>query len=86
MSIINRLIEIELDVEEPQDVELQTDEAEGVELVVGEAINRLPAIPYDGAYEVTPLAETQVILPTFGKYMEGDVTVLEIPYAETPFV
>ena len=38
---------------------------------------------YDGSYEVTPLAHTEQVLETTGKRMEGDVTVLEIPYYET---
>lgn len=38
---------------------------------------------YDGSYEVSPLARTEVILPTTGKRMEDDVVVLEIPYYET---
>lgn len=38
---------------------------------------------YDGSYEVTPLAYTEQVLETTGKRMEGDVTVLEIPYYET---
>ena len=38
--------------------------------------------PYEGAYSVTPLTVAQV-LPTEGKTMKQDLTVEEIPYAET---
>lgn len=38
--------------------------------------------PYDGQYAVTPKVEAQ-ILPTKGKVMLDDVTVLEIPFFET---
>lgn len=37
---------------------------------------------YEGAYTVTPRFYEQT-LETQGKYMHGDVTVLEIPYFET---
>lgn len=37
---------------------------------------------YDGAYEVTPEKDTQM-LATTGKVMMDDVTVLAIPYYET---
>lgn len=37
--------------------------------------------PYEGAYEVEPMVVAQT-LPTQYKYMEKDVTVLEIPYHE----
>ena len=36
---------------------------------------------YEGSYIVTPQAYSQT-LDTDGKYMQDDVTVLEIPYAE----
>ena len=38
--------------------------------------------PYAGPYEVIPLAWEDQILPTKNKYMTGDVTVFEVPYAE----
>lgn len=37
---------------------------------------------YTGQYVVTPLAETQVILPTNGLMMSDDVTVTKVPYYE----
>lgn len=43
-----------------------------------------PAPPtYTGAYTVKPLPFNESILPTSGKSMKKDVTVLEIPYYET---
>ena len=39
-------------------------------------------VPYDGAYEVTPTTEEQV-LPTARRTLAGDVTVHEIPYLAT---
>ena len=39
--------------------------------------------PYDGSYEIAPVANAEVILSTTGKKMLDDVTVLEIPYYET---
>lgn len=42
------------------------------------------AIPiYEGAYEITPLAQTDTVMETKGKRMTENVTVLEIPYYET---
>lgn len=38
---------------------------------------------YEGAYDVTPLPRTEVILGTANRRMENDVTVREIPYSET---
>ena len=39
--------------------------------------------PYTGEYEVTPLADSAVILPTNGLRMTDDVTVHKVPYYET---
>lgn len=39
--------------------------------------------PYTGDYVVTPLAWEETVLPTYGKLMTDDVTVLEIPYYRT---
>lgn len=38
---------------------------------------------YEGAYEVTPSARQDQILPTNGKIMGDDVTVRTIPYFQT---
>lgn len=38
---------------------------------------------YEGAYTVTPKANTEQVLATDGKLMQDDVTVFEIPYFET---
>ena len=38
---------------------------------------------YDGAYEITPLTETETVMETAGKRMADDVVVLAIPYYET---
>lgn len=40
-------------------------------------------VPYEGDYTVTPKAHEATILPTTGKTMTNDVTVIEIPYYET---
>ena len=39
--------------------------------------------PYDGAYEVTPKADSAVILPTKDRLLSKDVNVKKIPYYET---
>ena len=41
------------------------------------------AVAYGGAYEVTPKAYEEQILPTTGKLMLDDVTVFRVPYYET---
>ena len=38
---------------------------------------------YEGPYTVTPQAHDEIVLPTRQKSMRSDVTVEEIPYAET---
>lgn len=38
---------------------------------------------YEGVYTVTPKVHTETVLPTTGKTLSDDVTVLEIPYYET---
>ncbi len=38
---------------------------------------------YGGDYEVTPLANSSVVLETSGKLMTDDVTVLQVPYYQT---
>lgn len=40
-------------------------------------------VPYEGEYEVTPLAFVEQTLMTNGRVMRGDVTVHEVPYHET---
>lgn len=39
--------------------------------------------PYTGTYTVVPKAFESTVLPTRGKEMLDDVTVVEIPYSET---
>ena len=39
--------------------------------------------PYGGPYEVTPSAESDIVLATKKKSMLDDVTVFKIPYYET---
>lgn len=38
---------------------------------------------YSGAYEVTPMADTEQVLATRNKHMTDDVTVHKVPYYET---
>ena len=42
-----------------------------------------PVPTYTGAYEVTPLAHSAVVLETEGLKMTDDVTVFKIPYYDT---
>lgn len=48
----------------------------GIVTVAGEAV------PYSGAYDVTPRAGEDVILPTKDRQMRADVTVRKVPYFE----
>ena len=41
------------------------------------------AIPYTGAYTVTPKAYQEQVLPTAGCKLSQDVTVFQVPYFET---
>lgn len=55
-------------------------------LIDGSAIPVLKVVDfdyYDGQYEVTPLAKSEVILPTHGLMMARDITVHKVPYYET---
>lgn len=38
--------------------------------------------PYEGTYQVTPKVKDEVVLPTKGKTLRDDVTVLKIPQFE----
>ena len=40
------------------------------------------ATPYEGAYEVTPVMNNNIVLETEGKMMQDDVTVKKIPHYE----
>ena len=61
-----------------------TEEDEGkVMTVVGGAWVARDLPKYDGAYEVTPLANEETTLLTNQKFMDGDVKVNKIPYYET---
>jgi len=51
--------------------------------LVIEATTEVDVPPYEGSYEVSPLVGAEIILPTSGKRLEDDVTILEIPYYET---
>ena len=42
----------------------------------------VPVHPYAGSYQVTPRVASSVVLPTSGKQMQQDVTVLQIPQFE----
>lgn len=39
--------------------------------------------PYEGDYEVTPKADSAVVLPTKDRFLSRDVHVKKIPYYET---
>mgnify|MGYP006903493105 len=39
--------------------------------------------PYEGDYEVTPKADSAVVLPTKDRFLSQDVNVKKIPYFET---
>lgn len=47
------------------------------------AIQTISGNHYEGVYEVTPLADFEVVLETQGLFMDNDVTVNKIPYFET---
>lgn len=53
------------------------------EVELGQCINVIDGDYYTGAYEVTPRAFTEIVLPTNGLVMTDDVTVHEVPYWET---
>lgn len=44
------------------------------------AADKLPV--YDGSYEVTPSADNDKTLYTAQKYMDADIKIKKIPYAE----
>ena len=60
-------------------VSAQTD----IGMRIGTEIQIVDGEHYDGEYTVTPLAHDQTVLGTSGLFMEDDVTVLKVPYAET---
>ena len=63
--------------------ELEFTEDEEMELDFGEITEVQHGYdPYEGPYEVTPLAYQDIILKTKDKNMTEDVTVKEIPIAE----
>lgn len=62
-------------VECPICYEMESDSCINIEISEGEK--------YPGPYNAIPLAWDEVILPTKYKLMDDDVTVEEIPYAET---
>lgn len=62
---------------------LGSTENQNVGLEVKTAIETISGSHYEGPYEATPKARAQTILETSGKFMDDDVTVLEIPYYET---
>ena len=73
----------ELDFLEDEEMELSFLEEEEMGLDFGEVIEVQHGYdPYEGPYEVTPLAHQEIILATKDKNMEDDVTVFEIPYQE----
>lgn len=47
----------------------------------GQLAPRFPV--YDGVYEVTPLAQLDIVLDTANKILQNNVTVNRIPYFQT---
>lgn len=47
----------------------------------GQLAPRFPI--YDGVYEVTPLAQLDIVLDTANKILQNNVTVNKIPYFQT---
>lgn len=39
--------------------------------------------PYEGSYDITPLAFNEQLLPTTGKYCDDDILVRSVPFYET---
>ena len=62
---------------------LGANEEQNVSMDVATAIQTVSGNHYTGPYEATPKAEAQTVLETNGKFMDDDVTILEIPYYET---
>ena len=61
------------------DVRFVNGSNDGIDIVFGEVQTVTVADPYQGEYIATPKT-TQQTLPTMGKVMADNVTILEIPY------
>lgn len=74
MTIETDIIEVNMDV---------GSDLEDVGMSIGASYSMIEGDPYEGAYEVTPKAWKEQILPTKNKIMDDDVTVFKVPYYET---
>ena len=65
--------------------EVTVDDSGGIEADLGTVISitQVEGEPYEGEYTITPLARLDQVLPTGGKTLDLDMTVLKIPYFET---
>ena len=73
VDILGGLIEVEPELTGDIDVEAE----------LSSIIAYSTAETYDGAYEVTPMADVEQVLATAQKLMADDVTVHKVPYYET---
>lgn len=64
-------------------IELEVEEEEVIDLEVEGEFYPYSDNIYDGDYVITPLADSEVVLPTSGKMMADDVTVHKVPFYET---
>lgn len=65
------------------EVEIIAVDEENFDIELGIAMSPKPLPDYTDEYIVTPLAHAATVLPTSGRTLAEDVTVLEIPYYET---
>ena len=76
-------LDLDLIIEESYDLDLIIEESHELDFDIGEVtvVGHLPW--YEGDYTVTPKAFDETVLSTRHKSMRDDVTIEEIPYAET---
>ena len=74
MTIESDIIEVNMSI---------SSDFEDVGMSIGAEYSMTEGDPYEGAYEVTPKAWKEQILPTKDKIMAEDVTVFKVPYYET---
>lgn len=83
VDILGGLIEVEPELTGDIDVEIELTGDIDVEAELCSVIAYSNAKTYDGAYEVTPMADEEQVLVTAQKLMADDVTIHKVPYYET---
>ena len=76
--MIEVIYDLEIEDGEVYDLEVSDGEDVECELASSIVINEIVGEPYEGPYEVTPSAETQ-ILPTAVKTADSDIVINPIP-------